>query len=436
VITHKPINAVGVKVWGNWVGALAQDPESGYYAFEYTPAWISNGQDLSPLFMPKAKTRYIFPDLGLDKFKGLPAMIADCLPDTFGNAVINAYLAEEGIPANEITVLERLAYVGERGMGALTFHPPMMDGQAQPTAVHLADLVLAAKSVVRGQLGSDEANRDAIRQLIQVGTSAGGARPKAVIAYNSDTQLMQSGHMDAPPGYEQWLIKLDGVIAPTSSGGIDLMAPAQYCRTEYAYYLMAKEAGIEMAESALLLEGARAHFMTKRFDRDGQNNRIHLQSLCAMAHLDYGMIGTHSYAQYFQTIEKLGLGKDARAQAFRQMVFNVFAMNRDDHTKNFAFLMPENSTWKLAPAYDLTYAHDSNNQWTMNHLMSVNGKFKDVSLADLRTVGDKFLIEDRENLITQVADAVAQWQEFAQLAGLSNDRTAQIQNDINDHRPL
>ena len=255
-------------------------------------------------------------------------------------------------------------------------------------------------------------------------------------SFTAETQLMQSGHMDAPPGYEQWLIKFDGVITPTSSGGLDLMAPAQYCRTEYAYYLMASAAGIEMAHSQLLLEGARAHFMTKRFDRDTQNNRIHLQSLCAMAHLDYSMIGKHSYAQYFQTIEQLDLGVRAKEQAFRQMAFNVIAMNRDDHTKNFAFLRPENSTWSLAPAYDLTYAHDSNNQWTMNHLMSVNGKFREISLADLRVVGEKFFIEDRENLITQVLEAVARWKEFAQLAGINAARTAEIQEDINDHRPL
>jgi serine/threonine-protein kinase HipA len=435
-VSYNPVEAVGVKIWGEFVGAVALDKQTGYYAFQYTPEWIVNGAQLAPLFMPNGPTKYIFPDLGEAKFKRLPAMIADALPDSFGNAVIDAYLTEEGISPRRITVLDRLAYVGERGMGALTFHPPMFEKEEKPTAVQLADLVTAAKLLVSGELGNEEANHDAIHQLIQVGTSAGGARPKAVIAYNPKTGQMRSGQVDAPTGFEQWLVKLDGVITTTPSGHIDLMAPAEFCRIEYAYYLMAKAAGIDISESILLPEGPRAHFMTKRFDRGAEDGRIHLQSLCAMSHLDYGMIGKHSYAQYFATISELRLGKAARQQAYRQMVFNVFAMNRDDHTKNFAFLLAENSPWRLAPAYDLIYSHDPDGEWTINHLMSVNGKFEGIMLEDLRIAGDKFLVEFHEDLLVQVRDAVADWPKFAKLAGISEATTNLILVDMMEHRPV
>ena len=434
-MSYQSVTAVGVKIWGEEVGALALDPKSGFYVFEYDKAWIEHGQELAPINMPLGPRKYIFPDLGIEKFQRLPAMIADALPDSFGNSVVNAYLAEQGILLNEISVLDRLAYIGDRAMGALTFYPPRGEEALESTAIHLADLVSAAKSVVSGQLGGEEENRDAIRQLIQVGTSAGGARPKALIAYDPKTQFIRSGQIDALPGYEQWLIKFDGVLGNTASGNVDLMTPGEFCRTEYAYYLMARDAGIDISDSMLLPEGDRAHFMTKRFDRGLNNSRIHLQSLCAMAHLDYGMIATHSYAQYFQTIDTLKLGAEAKQEAFRRMVFNVVALNRDDHTKNFAFLMPQGAPWKLAPAYDLTYAHDEQNKWIKNHLMAVNGKFEGISLADLRTVGDKFLIQDREVIITQVFEAVSKWQDFAKIAGVSPERTLEIQRDLTAHQP-
>ena len=434
-MSYQSVTAVGVRIWGEEVGALALDPSSGYYAFEFTEEWIEHGRELAPFYMPLGPRKYIFPDLGIDKFQRLPAMIADALPDAFGNAVVNAYLAEAGIQVNEISVLDRLAYIGDRAMGALTFYPPRGEVALESTAIHLADLVSAAKSVVNGQLGGEEENRDAIRQLIQVGTSAGGARPKALIAYDPKTQFIRSGQINALPGYGQWLIKFDGVLGNTDSGSIDLMAPGEFCRTEYAYYLMARACGIDISDSMLLREGNRAHFMTKRFDRGLNNSRIHLQSLGAMAHLDYGMIATHSYAQYFQTIDRLELGDVAKQEAFRRMVFNVVALNRDDHTKNFAFLMPQGSPWKLAPAYDLTYAHDEQNKWTKNHLMAVNGKFDGISLSDIRVVGDKFLIQNREAIITQVFDAVSKWQDFAERAGVSSGRTLEIQKDLNVSQP-
>lgn len=434
-MSYQSVTVVGVRIWGKEVGALALDPESGYYVFEYNKDWIEHGQELAPINMPLGPRKYVFPDLGIDKFQRLPAMIADALPDAFGNAVVNAYLAEEGIPADEISVLDRLAYIGDRAMGALTFYPPSGEETLDSTAIHLADLVSAAKSVVSGQLGSEEENRNAIRQLIQVGTSAGGARPKALIAYDPKTEFIRSGQIDALPGYEQWLIKFDGVLGSTASGSIDLMAPGEFCRTEYAYYLMARDAGIEISDSMLLREGNRAHFMTRRFDRGLNNSRIHLQSLCAMAHLDYGMIATHSYAQYFQTIDRLELGDEAKQEAFRRMVFNVVALNRDDHTKNFAFLMPQGAPWKLAPAYDLTYAHDDQNKWIKNHLMAVNGKSAGISLSDMRTVGDKFLIHDREAVITQVFDAVSRWPVFAKTAGVSSATIARIHEDMLANRP-
>lgn len=434
-MSYQQVDLVEVRAWGDLVGAVALDPATGFYAFEYDDAWIARGKSLAPLQMPNQSGVFVFPQLAPETYYRLPAMLADALPDKFGNALVNAYLADQGVPTEKITPLDRLAYAADRGMGALTFRPPIEDGVGAATAMQLADLVSAARSMVSGEITSSPAIHDALRQLIQVGTSAGGARAKAVIAYNPTTGQIRSGQFDAPSGFEHWIVKLDGVSVDPNrefdphTGGTD------YGRVEYAYYLMATSAGVEMNECALLPEGPRTHFLTRRFDRTSEGERIHLQSLCALAHLDFNLTSAHSYSQYFATINELGLGSEATQQAFRRMVFNVAAVNHDDHTKNLAFLLPENGSWQLAPAYDVTHSHNSRSHWTARHQMSVNGKFDGITLADLREVGDRHLVPNYSGVINEVLQAVDSWPEFARSAGVSEKTKERIAKDMDENRP-
>ncbi|MGH9110034.1 MAG: type II toxin-antitoxin system HipA family toxin, partial [Acidimicrobiales bacterium] len=354
-MTYRPVDVVEVLAWGRRVGAVALDPATGWYAFAYTPDWITNGPELAPLRMPRRPEPYEFPDLDPATFHRLPPLLADSLPDAFGNALVEAWMAEHGIPAGDVTPLDRLAYAADRAMGALEFRPPARDhGYEPPTAVQLADLVLAARLTVRGELAGDEAAHDALAQLIGVGTSAGGARAKAVVAFNPVTFQIRSAYAPPSDGFEQWLIKLDGVSATGLDGyGDRLGDAAPYGRIEYAYSEMARAAGIDMAPCQLLAEGPRRHFMTRRFDRGSGGERHHVISLCALAHLDYNLVRTHSYDQYLQAVTALGLEPGALQQAYRRMVFNVMAVNRDDHTKNVAFLRRRAGGWELAPAFDV-----------------------------------------------------------------------------------
>ncbi|OIQ78933.1 putative DNA-binding transcriptional regulator [mine drainage metagenome] len=434
-MSYQQVDLVEIRAWGDLVGAVALDPATGFYAFEYDEDWIARGKSLAPLQMSNRSGVFEFPQLAPETYYRLPAMLADALPDKFGNALVDAYLADQGVPTGSITPLDRLAYAADRGMGALTFHPPIRDGVETSTAVQLADLVSAARSLVSGEITDAPAVHEALRQLIQVGTSAGGARAKAVIAYNPATGQVRSGQFDAPEGFEHWIVKLDGVSVDPNREFDPLTGGTDYGRVEYAYYLMATRAGIEMSECALLPEGPRTHFLTRRFDRTSKGERIHLQSLCAMAHLDFNLISTHSYSQYFATINELGLGSGALSQAFRRMVFNVVAVNRDDHTKNLAFLLPENGAWQLAPAYDVTHSHNSRSNWTARHQMSVNGKFDGITLADLREVGDRHLVPNYAGLINEVFEAVGSWPDFAKGAGVSAETRERIAKDMDENRP-
>lgn len=434
-MSYQQVDLVEVHVWDHLVGAVTLDPSTGFYAFEYDSKWIASGKSLAPLHMPNRSEIFVFPQLNPITYYQLPAMLADALPDKFGNALVNAYLSDQGIPAEKITALDRLAYAADRGMGALTFKPPVQDGLGEPTAIQLADLVTAARSMLSGAFTNAQATNDALHQLIQVGTSAGGARAKAVIAYNPKSQEIKSGQFDVPDGFQHWIVKLDGVGVDPMRELDPFTAGADYCRVEYAYFLMASQAGVQMSKSLLLPEGPRTHFLTQRFDRTLEGDRIHLQSLCALAHLDFNLISTHSYSQYFETIMALGMGKEALQQAFRRMVFNVAAVNRDDHTKNLAFLLPENGSWEIAPAYDITHAHNSQGKWTLNHQMSVNGKFDGITRADLHEVGDLHLVPRYAGVIDEVLQAVDKWPDFAQSAGVSEKTTERIAKDIGLHRP-
>lgn len=430
---HVPVEVIEVRCWGRTVGALAYDPKVDAYVFEYAPQWVATGVELSPLHMPNRAGTYTFPQLSKETFYGLPTMIADALPDDFGNAVIDAWLAEQGVNKTEITSLDRLAYAGERALGALSFHPAQTGLEGPTTAIQLADIVTQARALLAGKVASSGSTHDALSQLIQVGSSAGGARAKAVIQYNPTTGQIRSGYATNEPGFEPWLLKLDGVSSAADGSINSLDAPAQYTRIEYAYYLMAKDAGITMSECQLLLEGPRAHFLTRRFDREISGERIHLQSLCAIDQLDFRFRQTHSYAQYFNVIRSLGMGENELIEAFRRMVFNVVALNRDDHTKNFAFLLPKNGTWGLAPAYDITHAFNPRGQWTQHHQMSINGKFDQITIKDFLAVGDSQAIPAYKSIISEVASAIQNWTRFAKDAGVNPETCQKITSDIEKH---
>jgi serine/threonine-protein kinase HipA len=433
-MTFVSVEVIEVRAWGHTVGAVVADPATGAYAFEYTPEWIASGVQLSPLHMPSEPGVYEFADLDPRTFLGLPPLLADALPDRFGNALIDAWMVERGIPSGSVTPLDRLAYTADRAMGALEFRPPAGAPPDDVTAIALADLVTAARAALSGEVSRDREAEAALQQLLAVGTSAGGARAKAVIAYNPATSQIRSGQLAAPEGFEHWLIKLDGVgVDPTRE--LDLGDGQGYGIVEYAYARMAGAAGIEMTECRLLPEGPRTHFLTKRFDRHGTNGKVHMLSLCGLAHLDFNMAGAHSYEQYLATIAELGLGAEATEQAFRRIVFNVAGVNCDDHTKNLAFLCDEGGEWRLAPAFDVIYAHNPAGRWTSVHQMSVAGKRDGITHADLELVGDRFAVPGYRDVIDEVVSAVDRWPAFAEIAGVPEETSAAIAADHARHRP-
>jgi serine/threonine-protein kinase HipA len=426
---YKPVQAIEVRIWGKTVGAVALAPNLGYYAFEYDSRFVKSGIELAPLAMPLSEARepLVFVDLPELSFKRLPAMLADALPDDFGNALIDAWMAGKGIDKAQVTSLDRLAYMGKRGMGALEFKPARTPAVSSSTAIKLSRLVESARQAVHGELGADHLAKAALAQIIQVGTSAGGARAKAAIAWNPATDEIRAGQFDVEPGFEHWLLKFDGMGADRELGGTQ-----DYGRIEFAYYRMACAAGINMSPCRLLEENGRAHFMTLRFDRQG-NRKHHQQSLCAMVHLDYRQKASHDYNQFLQTVIRLGLDYAALEEAFRRMAFNIMAANCDDHTKNISFLLREGMRWELAPAYDVTYAYNPAGEWTWQHLMAVNGKFADISRADLLAVADRFGIGTAPKVLKQVREAVTAWPDFAGQAGVN---TTEIHRILEHHSLL
>ena len=421
---------IEVRIWGQRVGAVAPDPRLGCYVFAYEPAWRRTGIELAPLQMPLADARpsFAFPSLSEPSYKGLPGLLADVLPDDFGNALIDAWMSGRGIDKRAVTALDRLAYMGRRGMGALEFKPARGAHRESAEPLHMKALIEAARRVVHGDLSGDPQAQAALANIIRVGTSAGGARAKAVIAWNSATGEVRSGQFDAAPGFEHWLLKFDGVGKDAELG-----TGAEYGRIEYAYHLMAVAAGIDMSPCRLLEENGRAHFMPRRFDRDivaGQTVRHHVQTLCAMDHLDYKQRATHAYAQLFMVIARLRLGDNANAQAFRRMAFNVMARNCDDHTKNFAFRLKQGQAWELASGYDLTHAYNPKGEWTYQHLMSVNGRFDDIRRTDLLLEADRFGVRRPQDLLADVRAALDEWPKFAKAAGLSAKTADQVAADF------
>ncbi|NEM89818.1 type II toxin-antitoxin system HipA family toxin [Galbitalea soli] len=425
-MSYQPVDAVEVSAWGHRVGVVAPDPGLGFYVFEYYPDWIARGIELAPLTMPARRGRWVFPALPEATFHRLPALLADSLPDDFGNALIDAWLAGQGVRRADITPLDRLAYMAGRAMGALEFRPSRGPRHRVPSAVELGDLVQGARALLGGRFASDGDTEEALQSLIRVGTSAGGARAKAVIAWNRATGEIRSGQLPADEGFEYWLVKLDGVGPDRELG----MGQA-YGRIEYAYHLMAVAAGIRMTECRLLEENGRAHFLTRRFDRGDDGRRIHTLTLCDLAEIDFRRRGANDYAQLFQAMAELGLGPRDRAEAFRRMAFNVLARNCDDHSKNHSFLLDgPGASWELSPAYDLTFAYNPSGEWTYQHLMAVDGRFRDIGRAELMRVADRFEVPGAAAALREVEAAVARWEEFAGAAGLLPGLTTEIRRSF------
>ena len=409
------ITTAYINIWNKRVGAIAWDANSGWASFEYEPSFLANQWDLSPLKMPVSgaeKQVFSFPELrNTTTFKGLPGLLADVLPDKYGSSLINAWLASNGRPADSMNPVELLCFIGARGMGALEFEPVLPKANNGATKIELSSLIRIAQEILSGRqqfnanLSTDEAK--ALSDILKIGTSAGGARAKAVIAFNADTKEIRSGQADAPKGFTQWLLKFDGVTDQQigSSSG--------YGRVEMAYYLMAKEAAIEMTECRLLEENDRAHFMTKRFDREHGKGKIHVQSFCAIAHYDFNEINSFSYEQLFETMRSMLLPYTDAEQLYRRMVFNVMARNCDDHTKNFSFIMDKTGQWKLAPAFDVCHSYRPDSAWVSQHSMSINGKRQNITRNDLLQVAKKMNIKKADAIINHVHEAVGKWDEFA-----------------------
>lgn len=411
------------------VGAVFWDPEKELATFEFDRNFLEKDLDLSPLKMSVADARrgtakFEFPTLPKITFKGLPGMLADALPDKFGNSIIDAWLARQGRTPESFSPVERLCYTGKRAMGALEFKPIINKSIEKSVPVEVSELVKLAQTVTeeRSQLrvNLNHAAADAILDIIRVGTSAGGTRPKAVIAFNDKTKEVRSGQIDAPNGFDYWVLKFDG-IKDNSLGD-----PAGYGRIEYAYYKMAMDAGIEMTECRLFEENGRAHFMTKRFDRIGIKRKLHLQSLCAIAHFDFNEPGVYSYEQAFQIMRELRLSYGDAEQQFRRMVFNVVARNQDDHTKNIAFLMDQNGKWRLSPAFDMIYAYNPSGDWTSRHQMSINGKRDDFIKDDLLRVGNEMNIKSSFKIIEEIVEIVSKWSDYALSAGVTPSQSKSI----------
>ncbi|GJM10341.1 MAG: toxin HipA [Lysobacteraceae bacterium] len=410
------MTAATVKLWGTPIGYVSMGASERYARFEYDPAFVDLGIELSPLHMPvRAGHIYQFQDLHPRSFHGLPGMLADSLPDRFGNRLIDVWLAQTGRRADQFNSVERLCYTGKRGMGALEYHPSMSGAPSKDKAleieqlVELASMAFADKQTLRARL-APEGEEGALLDILSVGTSAGGARAKAVVAYNPQTQEVRSGQLELPEQFEHWLIKFDGVAFNGDWGVAD---PSGYGLLEYSYYLMADQCGIEMMESRLFSENGRNHFMTRRFDRDDEGGKKFVQTFAAIAHFDYYESGAYSYEQLLMTMRQLGMPQAAIEQQFRRIVFNLVGCNQDDHVKNFSFMMDRNGQWSNSPAYDLCHAEGSD--FTRFHQLSINGKTSEFTLADLRHLAQYArLPRNREKLILEQAiEAFSTWPTVA-----------------------
>ncbi len=420
-----------VQLWGRTIGAASLEKGGEYAAFQYDPDFARSGIEISPITMPLSDRVYLFPELPLRTFHGLPGLLADSLPDRFGNALIDAWLARQGRTPESFHAVERLCYTGTRGMGALEFAPALGPKPTRATRIEIDELVKLASEILteRGRLKGDfsgPGQQKALRDILRVGTPAGGARAKAVIAWNRETNEVRSGQIAAGDGFDYWLLKFDGV---TGNRDKEMEDPKGYGAIEYAYYLMARAAGIEMSECRLLEENGRRHFMTRRFDRLAGGEKLHMQSLGALGHFDFNEPGAYAYEQAFLMIRQLDLPMRATEEEFRRMVFNIVARNQDDHVKNIAFLMDKEGRWSLAPAFDVSYSFNPGGSFTATHQMTMNGKRDGFTMEDFRVCAKSALMKRgrAERIVGEVCAAVRRWPEFAEQARVPKSRSAGIQ---------
>lgn len=433
------VNTAIVSLWGVEIGAATWDATRNLGLFQYMPAFTPSGIEVVPLTMPLSNQTYSFPELSKATFKGLPGLLADALPDKYGSALIDKWLVKEGIDKSEFSPVDRLCYIGTRAMGALEF-TPAIDRKAKPHnhPLDVAAMVVMASEILteREQFDAaltqdnDSLNEQTLADILQVGVSAGGARAKAIIAWNEESNEVRSGQLILPKGFEHWLIKFDGV----SNNRDKELADAQgFGLIEYAYYKMALDAGIHMNECRILQEHNRHHFMTKRFDRTSDGNKLHMQTLGALCHYDFNQPGAYSYEQAMLAAQKLDLGMSAIEQLYRRALFNIMARNQDDHVKNIAFLMDSTGEWRLAPAYDLTFAYNPTGEFTSRHQMSLNGKCDEFERSDFSALAQRFNIpRSREKMmVNEVSESVRNWQKYAEGVGIPNE---QIKNRQKYHR--
>ena len=419
-----------VQLWGRTIGAVSIDEGRDYTAFQYDPEFARSGIEISPLTMPLSDRVHAFPELARNTFHGLPGLLSDSLPDRFGNALIDAWLATQGRTPEDFSAVERLCYTGTRGMGALEFAPVLGPKPRKATKIEIDALVQLASEILTGRAGlkasfTGSARRKALNDILRVGTSAGGARAKAVIAWNRKTNEVRSGQIAAGAGFEYWLLKFDGVAGNKDKEQED---PKGYGAIEYAYHRMAQAAGITMSECRLLEEDGRRHFMARRFDRLAAGEKLHMQSLCALAHFDFNQAGAYAYEQALLTIRRLRLPMEAVEEQFRRMVFNIVARNQDDHVKNVAFLMDKQGRWSLAPAFDVTYSYNPSGVWTATHQMTLNGKRDGFTMGDFRACAKAALMKRgrAEAIVEEVRAAVSHWPEFAAEARVADPWREQV----------
>jgi len=423
------VTVAEVRLWGRTIGAVSWNDDRDSAHFEYDPAFLPGGRQVAPLTMPLASEIFSFPVLPRPTFHGLPGLLADSLPDRFGHALIDAWLARQGREPGDFNSVERLCYVGPRGMGALEFRPakgpPYRSERVDVAAlVELASDILTKRTALEGSLAT-ACREQAMQDILRVGTSAGGARAKAVIAWNPETNEVRPGQIKAGGGFSHWLLKFDGVAGNRDR---ELEDPQGYGLIEYAYHAMARAAGIQMTECRILQENGRHHFMTRRFDRTDTGGKLHMQSLGALAHYDFNQPGAYSYEQALRVIDRLGLGKDAAEEQFRRMAFNIVARNQDDHVKNIAFLMDRSGRWRLSPAFDVTYSYNPEGRWTGAHQMTLNGKRDGFEVDDfVACARNASLRRGRATAILRdVQGAVSRWREFAEAAGVPARTTRRI----------